>query len=194
MIAQLELTLYSRDELTLAHEPCNDDLERARRFIVRVCQSFCGRLESVGWGYTVTNPKTQVLNVWLNKIKHLAVIVERLKHIQIESKPALNVIKRFDTPNTLFYCDPPYVHSARVSKNDYGCYEMNDQDHQELSNVLHDCKGKVAISGYRCDLYDNLYKDWFRHDRNTTAYTTTARAKTYPKRIESLWTNYEVSS
>ena len=194
LISKLELTLYSRNELLLAREPCDDDLERARRFLVRVNQGFSGNLKTTGWGYIVATPRSKCIKQWLNRIPKLPAIVERLKHIQIESKPALEIIKRYDSNGTLFYCDPPYLQSSRVTKNDYDTYEMSDDDHITLARALRACKGKVAISGYRCDLYDDLYMGWFRYDKETVSYTTTARAKTKPKRIESLWCNYELTN
>ena len=191
LIAKIELTLYSRNEHKLAREPCDDNLERARRFIVRAVQSYGGNFNTVGWSYSVNTPQPMGVNRWIHRIPKLPAVVARLRHMQIESKPALEIIKRYDSDDTLFYCDPPYPHIARVSQLDYGKYEMTDDDHRQLSSVLRGCKGKVAISGYQCGLYDELYQDWYRHDKEITSRTTTARAKTKPKRVESLWTNYE---
>lgn len=194
LIARLELTLYSRNELALARKPCDDDLERARRFMVRVEQAFASNIHSTGWSSAVNTLKPKGLNRWLSRIPKLPAIINRLRRIQIESRPALEIIKRYDSPSTLFYCDPPYAHIARVENKSYLDYEMTDSDHREMASLLGDCEGKVAISGYRCDLYDELYKDWQRHDKEIVSRTTTARAKTKPKRTESLWTNYEVST
>ena len=192
LIDGIELTLYSRNELTLAREPCDDNLERARRFLVRVVQGYSGNLNSTGWSSNVNTPQAKGVARWFNRIPKLPAIVSRLKQMQIESKPALEIIKRYDTGNTLFYCDPPYLQSTRSSKTDYVDYEMSDDGHRQLASALRGCKGKVAISGYRSDLYDELYQGWHRHDKETTSRTTTARAETKPKRVESLWTNYEV--
>jgi site-specific DNA-adenine methylase len=62
----------------------------------------------------------------------------------------------------LFYCDPPYVPDTRGDKRAYG-FEMDASAHRELAKVLHECKGKVAISGYHCPLMEELYGDWNCH-------------------------------
>ena len=56
---------------------------------------------------------------------------------------------------------PPYAHDSRADINAYK-YEMIDIEHINLADVLKRVKGKVAISGYRGDLYDQLFKDWNR--------------------------------
>jgi len=36
-------------------------------------------------------------------------------------------------------------------------------NHIRLAEVLNSVRGKVALSGYRCELYEELYKDWHMH-------------------------------
>ena len=50
---------------------------------------------------------------WLGSVEGLSEIVQRLLRVQIENAPALEVIARYDSPETLFYCDPPYLHGTR---------------------------------------------------------------------------------
>jgi len=78
--------------------------------------------------------------------------------VQIENRPANEIIRLYDDKDTLFYCDPPYVHDSRTDKKAYG-YEMIDTEHRQLAYTLEALQGKVAISGYRCALMDELYKD-----------------------------------
>jgi DNA adenine methylase len=111
-------------------------------------------------------------------------IADRLLRVQIENRPAIEVINLYDDRNTLFYCDPPYPHDARGDNKAYG-YEMTDQEHKELAQVLHQIKGMVAVSGYHCDLMDELYKDFKRHD----APTKTCHSVKKPRQ-EALWVNY----
>ena len=96
-------------------------------------------------------------------VEGLSEIVQRLLRVQIENSPAIEVIKRFDSEETLFYCDPPYPHDSRTDKKAYG-YEMTDEEHRKLAEVLHSVQGKVAISGYHCQLFDTLYQDWYYID------------------------------
>ena len=96
---------------------------------------------------------------WLGSVEDLPQIAERLLRVQIENRPATEIIRLYDDKSTLFYCDPPYVHSTRGDHKAYG-FEMDDKAHRNLAAVLHKCVGKVALSGYRCDLMDTAFKDW----------------------------------
>ncbi len=108
----------------------------------------------------------------------------RLIRVQIENRPALDVIRLYDSAGTLFYCDPPYLHDTRGDSAAYE-FEMLDEEHVELSAALHRCKAKVAISGYRNDLMDRLYKGWRRFD------APPKQAHSIKKlRYECLWMNY----
>ena len=102
----------------------------------------------------------------------------------IEQREATEVITERDTPQTLFYVDPPYVRSSRAMESCRAGYahEMTDDDHVQLADVLHQVSGMVVLSGYRCELYEALYRGWHRHD-------TEAWADKGAKRVESVWLN-----
>ena len=193
LIEKLENTAYARQEFIDASRPTDDLVERARNFYVRAIQSFGGVLRS-GWARRIYSPRGQSPANFSNAVSKLYLIRDRLQLVQIDNCPALSVIKSCDRDTTLFYCDPPYVigtHNADV----YGDNDMSDDDHRELALVLHNCKARVAISGHRCDLYDELYHDWHRHDKDGN-YICINDAKESPsrRRTDSLWTNYEVSA
>ena len=128
-----------------------------------------------------------VISRWLGAIEDLPLIAERLLRVQIENRPAIDVIRLYDSPDTLFYCDPPYVHDTRGDAKAYG-YEMTNQEHADLARVLNKVRGMVAVSNYQCDLMDELYPPpkW----RKTVCKARTNHA-TKGIRIEVLWTNYE---
>jgi DNA adenine methylase len=125
---------------------------------------------------------------WLGSVEGLPQIVQRLQRVQIENAPAIEVIRRYDSESTLFYCDPPYPHEARGDSKAYG-YEMTDREHEELAEVLRSVKAAAAISGYRCPLMDRLYCDWIRVDANTRLCNSSKG-----EREESLWVNYDPES
>lgn len=114
-------------------------------------------------------------------------LADRFRRVQIENREAIEVVEMYDADNALIYCDPPYPHSSRSdgAKNAYR-FEMSDKDHIELSEILKGCDGKVAISSYRCELTEELYREWNRIDINKRSHTS----KDY--REESLWLNYPV--
>lgn len=66
--------------------------------------------------------------------------------------------------DALIYLDPPYIISERRSKKAlYEC-ELTDEQHVELLTKLKECRCHVAISHYRCDLYDATLTGWYRID------------------------------
>jgi DNA adenine methylase len=115
-------------------------------------------------------------------VEYLSDLSERLRGVQIEGSPAIEVIERYDSPTTLFYLDPPYPSSTRNrwKKHAY-VHEMTDQQHKELARAVHNLKGMTLISSYKCPLYDELYAGWTRVEKEarTNSQRNTA--------IESLW-------
>ncbi len=199
LLYAIGMTPFSREEFQLAIEANGNskglsDLERARRFFIRARQVRTGLAQTASNGRWANCLKTSragmagAVSRWLGSVEGLEYIATRLLMVQIEHDDAINVIKRFDSSDTLFYCDPPYPHESRGDKNAYR-YEMSNEDHVKLANVLHNVKGKVAISGYKCKLMDELYKDWYIHISKTKKALS---IKSY--RTEILWTNYRVEN
>jgi DNA adenine methylase len=189
----IALTPFSREEFFIACSRNGErlsNLERARRFFIRARQVRTGLAQTASIGRWANCKNTTragmsgVVSRWLGSVEMLPEIAERLLRVQIENRPAIEVIRLYDDKNTLFYCDPPYPHGSRGDGKAYG-YEMTDQEHTELAQVLHFIKGKVAISGYRCNLMDELYKDFKRYDAPTKICHSVKKP-----RNEALWTNY----
>jgi DNA adenine methylase len=193
LIQAIGLTPFSREEFYQAvsdpEEPISD-LERARRFFVRARQARTGLAQSATLGRWANCKQTSrsgmsgVVSRWLGSVEGLPEVASRLLRVQIENRPAIDVIRLYDHPCTLFYCDPPYVHSSRGDSKAYG-FEMDDESHRELAAALRTCVGKVAVSGYRCDLMEELYKDWRRIDAPVKVCHSVKE-----ERQEALWTNY----
>jgi DNA adenine methylase len=89
----------------------------------------------------------------------LPLVAKRFRTVQILDRPALDVIDAWDSPDTLFYCDPPYLPETREggSRDVYGV-EMTEADHIELAEALKRCRGRVVLNGYPSPLYENLYR------------------------------------
>jgi DNA adenine methylase len=186
----LRLTPFSRDEFRLAYDPTECKVEQARRTIVRSFMGFgsaaVSKAHKTGFRSNANRSGTTLARDWQNYPNHIHAFVERLQGVLIENEQAENVIKRHDTPETLFYIDPPYPWSTRYQSAAWAdCYrhEMKDDDHRNLATVLWRVKGAVIISGYPCELYDReLYPDWKRVKRK--AYADGAAERT-----EVLWMN-----
>lgn len=193
IIRRIGLTPFSREEFSLACERVGDslcDIERARRFFIRARQVRTGLAQTASLGRWANCKNTSragmsgVVSRWLGSVEQLPHIAERLLRVQIENRPALEVIKLYDDANTLFYCDPPYAHASRGDSKAYG-YEMTDGAHDAFARSVSKVKGKVAVSGYRCDLYDTLFRGWKRHDAVAKVCHS---VKTM--RQECLWVNF----
>lgn len=196
LVQAIGLTPFSREEFANACklEPSLDSFERARRFYVRARQVRTGLAQTASVGRWANCKDTSragmsgVISRWLGAVDMLPDIAFRLLRVQIENRPAIDVIRLYDSPGTLFYCDPPYVHGTRGDSKAYK-HEMTDEHHVELAAVLNVVKGKVAVSNYECELFDRLFPSpkWRMHKSPPKTIHSTK-----DKRQEVLWTNYDI--
>jgi DNA adenine methylase len=172
-----------------AHLDGEDSVADAVAFFVDCRQSRSGLMK----GFTpVTRTRTRRsmngnVSEWLSAVDGLADVHARLRRVLVENIPAVDLIRREDTPDTLFYCDPPYLHETRKSTGTYA-FEMSVADHQELLDVLLGCKGKVMLSGYPSELYDRILYGWTRHTFDLP--NNAANGKEKRRETEVLWCNY----
>lgn len=178
---QLALTPYASGEYKAAAEKTDDPVEQARRTIVRSFMGYGSNSihKSSGFRSSRSDSKFSPATEWSTYIDSLPVFTARLREVIIECDLASKVIDIHDHPDALFYVDPPYVHSTRGRRDRYA-HELTDDDHRSLANQLRSCAGMVVLSGYRCDLYDELYRDFRRVDKSSRAFGGRHR-------VESLW-------
>lgn len=193
LIRAITFTPFSREEFYIAiYEKTQgiSDVERARRFYIRARQTRTGLAQTATLGRWANCKNTSragmsgVVSRWIGGIDVLEDIAQRLLRVQIENRPALDVVRIYDEKDTLFYCAPPYLHATRGDDKAYG-FEMDESEHRELAKVLNNCTGKVAVSGYRCELMDTLYKNWRRFDAPVKHCHSIKKP-----RQECLWMNY----
>ena len=194
LIRRINLTPYSQEEFKLAMtDPFPEDLvERARRFYVLMFQGFNSISQSgrMTWGFAKTGESKRT-DTWVRRPEHLRQIVELLKNIQLENDEATTIIKRYDSPTTFFYCDPPYIHAKRRGTDKYE-FEMSDDDHQRLAETLNSIKGKAMVSGYHSELYSELFKGWRTVEFELVNTVSMGSGNRNPdKKTEVIWTNYE---
>lgn len=193
LITAIALTPFAREEFYWAIYSDNEllsEVERARRFFVRARQARTGLAQTATLGRWANCKKTSragmsgVVSRWLGSVEALPDIALRLLRVQIENRSALEVIKLYDDPDTLFYCDPPYLHDTRGDCKAYG-FEMDELEHRQLALVLGKCQGKAAVSGYRCEVMDKLYEGWRRYDAPPKQCHSIKKV-----RQEALWVTY----
>lgn len=183
----LELTPFARTEFQNAYHPTKDVVESCRRTIIRSFMGFGSdgvhSTHRTGFRGRSQLSGTTPAHDWANYPDAFRAIIARLQGVVLECKPALEVIAGYDSPETLFYVDPPYVHSTRKRVDSARGYrhEMTDDDHRELAELLKSVKGGVILSGYHSKLYNELYRGWMRYEKN-------AFADGALDRVEVLWT------
>lgn len=180
-------TPYARAiyEDAFASVPLADSIEKAVNFYIRLNMGHGFRTtgERVGWKNDVQGrEKAYAAQDWINLPNKIMQAAQRLRGVQIENSPAVDLIQRFNFPNVLIYADPPYLLSTRHGKQ-YR-YEMDNQAHEELLTVLLQHKGPALISGYDTELYQDMLGKWQR--RETTSYSQIGS-----KKKEVLWMNFE---
>ena len=195
LIRAIALTPFSREEYYRAIHTTNgvSDVERARCFYIKARQTRTGLAQTASLGRWANCKNTSragmsgVVSRWLGGVGALDDIAQRLLRVQIENRPAVDVIRLYDSPKTLLYCDPPYLHATRGDAKAYG-FEMDEEQHREFAEVVNACSGMAAVSGYEHPLMDKLFEPgkWFK----TLGARKTIHS-TKGTRQEVLWTNYD---
>ena len=182
----IDLTPYARDVFDDAHEDRGmEPLDKAYRFAIRskmghgfkVCQKTGFKVDVAG------REAAYAARYWTMMPEVLRGLAVRLKEVQIENRPALDLIRRYNYDNVSIYADPPYLMSTRLGKQ-YR-HEMDEQDHVDLLAALLRHKGPVILSGYPSELYDRELRGWSRITRKS--YNQNADPRT-----EVLWCNFGV--
>ena len=138
-------------------EPGQTPVAKAVAFFTVCRQSRAGQMDS--FAPLSRNRTRRAMNeqasAWMTAVEGLPEVAARLKRVVILCNDALKVIRGEDGPNTLYYLDPPYLHATRAARDVYD-FEMADEDHLRLLDLVNQVQGSVLLSGYRSDLYDSL--------------------------------------
>lgn len=192
LIESLVMTPYARAEFELAWKPSTDQLERARRLIIRAQMGFGSAGATKGTtGFRIDTKREYetAQHVWAQYPSNLAALGLRLTGVLLENRPAIDVLLAHDTPDTLFYVDPPYVHDTRCRVSmgtDRGYrHEMTNDDHLALLDALQTVQGMVVLSGYPHPLYDSALEGWERREKSARISGGRGTAM----RTECVWLN-----
>ena len=183
LVSSLLLTPFARDEFVGAYQPTSDDLERARRLVIRSFMGFGSNSHNRPSGFRSNSNRsgTTPAHDWAAYPDSLAAAIDRFSGVVVENRDATEVMKQHDGQNTLFYVDPPYMAETRDRGRDYR-HEMSDADHSDLLDALLGLRGMVVLSGYPHHTYDNALADWHRAEKQ-------ALADGARQRTEVLWIN-----
>lgn len=186
LIRKLKRTAYCEADYLQSFEPCDCPVERARRLILRAHASFhsTDAFTSRPFFKMHAGLDTPALaRQFANFTRYLPMYTSRLRNVTISCKPALWVINKYNDPRVLIYCDPPYISNTRKSSAKY-LFEMDNDAHLELIDVLLATKSAVAISGYANPAYDKAFKKWQRFVIPTLTFNISA---TITRTEEVLW-------
>ena len=196
---RIELTPFSEQEFDDALTASTsgdsakpeDRVERAVRFFILARQSRQGLMRDFA---TLSRNRTrsrinEQVSAWLNVVEGLPDIHQRLRNVVILNQNACDVIRKQDGAHTLFYCDPPYVHETRSTTGEYA-FEMTEDQHRELLDLLVGIAGRFMLSGYPSDLYRQWEQrhGWNRHDFLIDNKASAGKVK--ETKTECLWCNY----
>lgn len=188
---RVALTPFSRSEFIRSYEPAVDEMDAAHKIIVR---AFMGhgsdsatRGARTGFRTKLTEGRYLPSHEWSTWADSIPAFTRRLASVTIECDCALKLIERMDEPGTLFYVDPPYLKSTRSAQQGRGGkpgyrFEMSDEEHRALAEVLRVRAGMVVVSGYPSPLYDELYAGWQTFSRRAVADSAAFRT-------ECVWIN-----
>lgn len=191
LLQMLYLTPFARAEFHDAYKDTHCEVEHARRTIVRSFMGYSSdsatRSDKTGFRSTNFASGRYSAMDWASYPDPLRLSIQRLRGVTIENRSAIEIIQKYDSAETLFYIDPPYVHSTRHK----GClsrsyqFEMSDDDHAELADVLLQVAGKVVISGYESSLYNTLYRNFEKRKKET--FGQAGKGKGSKQQTEILW-------
>ena len=189
LIAQIELTPYARAEHEYCLQPCDDPLERARRFYVVSWQSFKPNDKKLSWRChkSMANKKGDLVRYTNSAIdfehgkSSLVAIADKFRGVEIENVDGIEMAADYGRAGNFLYCNPPYVTQTVESNTHYQNGQWPDSTHLDLFNAMQQNKGMAMVCGYASKLYTDTYEaaGWERHDR---------KARTSGKdKIESVW-------
>ena len=186
----VSLTPWARTEYAESYSTSDvSDVEKARRFLVRMWQAIGAKSSDItGWRKNVKGLNGNVPRFHTSLPDSILAVADRLKHsegnhiVQIENKDAIELISRHNTSDTLIYADPPYVRSTRSSR--IYKHEMGDSEQEKLLEILVSHSGRIILSGYDNELYNDILSKWHR-------YQITARTEAANTKTEVIWCNYE---
>jgi len=157
LIDWLELTVHSREEFVTAkntwpdHE---DQVVRAGMWFYMSIYSFA----SIGRNFgRAVRPNAVLSGRARDKLVDFWALHERLKRVTIENQDWPSIFRDFDTPDTVFYVDPPYIDAYKGTYK----YELSKADHAKLIDTIMNCEGFVALSAYPNEFYDSFQWDNF---------------------------------
>ncbi len=130
-----------------------DRVEAAVRTAYSITSSFTGD-PTKGWAFDRSGSGGGC-NRWASIWEKVAYVSERLRTVNVDCLDFRECIKNWDTPDTLFFCDPPYLDVVSP-----GYYDFTLDDHKDLAATLSKINGKFMLTYDASPQVLELYKGY----------------------------------
>nr|WP_304459259.1 DNA adenine methylase [Alicyclobacillus sendaiensis] len=111
---------------------------------------------TTGWRHS-RSPGTNPAQGYHSAVQLIRDFADRMRNVQIECRDFREVIRTYDSADTLFYVDPPYI-----GREQYYAGEFTEADHRDLAELLNSIQGKAIVSYYDHPMLNELYQSWRR--------------------------------
>lgn len=186
----IRVTLHSRrlhaDASAIYNNPhLFDEVKRAWALWVLSIQSFSSIIDGT-WGYD-KKENTTTTKITSKRSQFTEEFAIRLQNVQLECADALYIIHSRDTPETFFYCDPPYFNS---NCGHYDGYTADD--FEALLKVLSGLQGKFLLSSYPSDLLMKYARKNAWKMRTVEQMVSVNKGYSGKKKVEVMTANYPI--
>ena len=175
------------DDFVIGDEP---NYEVAAKYVYVLTQVFSGANPAKSKFVDLKGKYHSKFTSFKNKLNHPGWQKMFEKITFVENMDFEEVIKKYDSPTTYFYNDPPYF---VVGEGDYySNHDFNRKDHERLANVLKSISGKFSLSYYDFDLLHEWFPETqYRWEKKDFAKAAAAKkGKTQNMGTELLIMNY----
>lgn len=193
LIDKVRNTPYSFEEFVNAYEQLYEkdtkdmsDIDRAYYFVIRGTMGFraaalsCAKDKKHSWQATASKEHLVELLRWLQEPAILKCTCNRFRTVYIDHRDAFKILKYYDKPHVLFYCDPPYPKETLFDNGKLRLYNENEFDHERFLDELLKLEAMVIVSSYENDLYSEKLKSWRKEFKQSLTKANT-------KRTEVVW-------
>ncbi|MCX7747528.1 MAG: DNA adenine methylase, partial [Clostridia bacterium] len=182
---------YSRDIFNECKENLKRDnlpyIDKAISFYYVANCCYGGKLITPAFGYSKIRNEAKTFR---NKVEKIDLIIDRLKDVFIENLDFEDLINKYDSSDTFFYCDPPYDlnRSCRAYEHPW-----NEDYEKRLVDCLLKIKGKVLLTVYDNDTYNRLTEYGWQKNNITVFSSITGNLRKIDSthRTETIYMNYE---
>jgi len=119
------------------------DVDKAALLFYLHVYSFHG---TIGGGFKVVkNARVSRARVYMRKVASLSELAKRWLDVTLENRDFRDIIQLYDSRNTVFYCDPPYLTTSQTQRSSYYRLSFTHADMKTLLDMLSRIEGKFVL-------------------------------------------------